>query len=38
MIQLKNYTFKEIPLSIEILTIYIEKFWSEVFKLNEELI
>lgn len=36
MIQIKNYALKEIPLSKEMLTIYIDKFWSEVFEENKE--
>jgi hypothetical protein len=36
MINLKTYTLNEIPLSIEILSIYINKFWSEVFTENKE--
>jgi|ERR1700760_314099 len=37
MIQLKNYTLKEdISLSPEMLTIYIEQLWSELFANNQE--
>jgi hypothetical protein len=36
MINVKTYTFKELTLNNEILSIYIEKFWSEVFEINKE--
>lgn len=36
MIQLKTYPLKDISLSNEILSIYIDKFWSEVFIENKE--
>jgi hypothetical protein len=36
MIHLKKYELKDIPLTNEILSIYIDMFWSEVFAENKE--
>jgi hypothetical protein len=36
MINLKTYPLKDLTLSNEILSIYIDKFWSEVFEENKE--
>lgn len=36
MIHLKKYELKDIPLTNEILSIYIDMFWSEVFNENKE--
>jgi hypothetical protein len=36
MIKTTTYTFKELTLNKEILIVYIDKFWSEVFIENKE--